>query len=437
MKDVSEKPPPPNEASENNDDFNPYRSQEDGIGFWASVILVVKGCIGCTFLLMPFIMKNLGYVTGTIVVISSGIVYYHTIHSLLATKYQLCKELKTTHLSYVEVAEKTFQKAPYPVNKLHAYVRYLMYIFYSLPTSDAAYLILTANEVQRIAKRFNVHIKITYIISAEIIPLTSFCLVPNILEILVPYSSVTNILTLLMAIGTITSGIIQRKESVPLKPFGSISFIPESVARCVKAYCCTGLILPIENGMKRPHKMVSPFGALNVAASTVMLFYYSFGIVLYAAYGDQVQENVLFNLPVDNYLTDGIKLLYTCSLFVAYIVAFFGCFNNVWSGTLKEAFAGKNYEIVVEYGIRVCINVVAYVFAVAVPNLSIILALAGTASFIVEVALPSILELLSAIIRRKKNCWIIYKNMIIIGASLGFFLMSLTSCIKQIIALYE
>lgn len=439
MKDVqntTEKPP--KITPDNHEDFNPYNcGPEDGISTFGATILVIKGCIGCSFLLLPYLMKNLGYITGTAVVIFSGIVYFHTIHSLLATKYQLSKELKKTQLSFVEVAEKTFQKSPFPLNKLHSWVQYLMYLFYSLPTTDAAFLILIASEIQRLGQRFGVNMKITYIVTAEIIPLASFCMIPKILDILVPYSSVTNILTLVLAIGTISSSMIQRKDSVPLRPFGNIYAIPECVARCIKAYCVTGLILPIEYDMKKPEKMVSVFGSLNIASLAVIMFYYSFGIILYVNYGDEVQENVLNNLPVDNYLTDGIKFMYLCSLFVTYILSFYGCFNNVWSGPLKETFAGTKYEFVMEYGLRLGINMVAYTFAVGVPNLSIIFALAGTASFIVEVALPSVLELLCVITSRKMNSWIIAKNLIIIGGSLVLFFMSLTSCIKKIIGLYS
>lgn len=418
--------------------FDPYDyGKENGISCGGAAILIIKGCIGCSFLLIPFIMKKLGYVTGTITVISTGIVYYHTIHTLLSTEYQLCKELRLEKLSYVEVAEKTFQRSPFPFNKLHSFVKYLMYFFYSLPTSNAAYLVLIANGLQSLLRRFNVQVKTTYIISLESIPLTLICLVPNILSILVPYSSVTNILTFIMASVTITISVIQRKESVALQPFGDLFSIPECVAKCVKAYCCTGMILPIKNDMKRPQKLVSKFGAMNIAASTVVTSYYLFGAILYANYGDEVQENILFNLPDNSYLSDGVNFLYTSSLFVSYIIAFFSRHNNVWAGSFKEVFTGKKYELVAEYGVRLGINLIAYLLAVGVPNLALISALAGTASFIVEVALPSILELLIILQARKKRSWTICKNFIIIGVCFVLFFMSLTSCIKQVIMLYS
>lgn len=418
--------------------INPHDyGQQDGISSLGAAILTIKGCIGCSFLLMPYIIKNLGYITGTVTVISTGIIYYHTVHSLLKTEYQLCKQLNLKQLSYVEVAEKTFQRSPSPLNKLHISVRYLMYFFYSLPTSNASYLVLIANGIQSLIRRFNMNVRTTYIISFEIVPLTLFCLVPKILDILVPYSSVTNIFTLMMASATIASSTIQRKESVILHPFGDPYSIPECVAKCVKAYCCTGIILPIKNGMKRPKNLVSTFGALNAAAATVISSYYIFGIILYGNYGDEVQDNVLLNLPANSYLSDGINILYTSSLFVSYILAFFSRFNNVWAGSFKDAFAGRKYEFVVEYGIRLGINMVAYLLAVGVPNLAIISALAGTASFIVEVALPSILELLSVTATGKKKSWIICKNLIISGVSFLLFIMSLNSCIRQIIVLYS
>lgn len=426
-----------NHAENKEEYFDPYNyGQEDGISCGGAAILIIKGCIGCSFLLMPYVMKKLGYVTGTITVISTGIVYYHTVHSLLSTEYQLCKELKLKKLSYVEVAEKTLQRSSLPFNKLHTFVKYLIYFFYSLPTSNAAYLVLLADGIQSIMRRFNVHIKTTYIISLEFIPLTLVCLVPKILDILVPYSSITNILTFFMASATITSSVIQRKESVALQPFGDLYSIPECIAKCVKAYCCTGIIIPIKNDMKKPQQLVSKFGAMNVAAATVITSYYIFGAILYVNYGDEVQENILFNLPPDNYLSDTVKFLYTSSLLVSYILAFFSRHNNVWAGSFKEAFAGKKYELMIEYGIRLGINLLAYLLAVAVPNLALISALAGTASFIVEVALPSILELLSVLEARKKKVWIICKNFIIICISFLLFFMSLTSCIKQVIALY-
>lgn len=411
--------------------------QRKGISSGAATILIIRGCIGSLFLLMPYIMKRLGYVTGTVTVIVSGIVYYHTVHLLLSTERKLCQELQVQRLSYVDVAEKTFEKSPYPFNKLQTFIRYLIYIFFGLPTSNAGYLVLIANGIQSLLKRFDLNIKTTYIISVEFVPLTLLCLVPNILDILVPYSSVTNIFTLLMALVTIASSLFQRKEFVALKPFGDIHSIPECVAKCVKAYCCTGMILPFKNNMRRPEKMVSTFGSLNVAAATVITFYYSFGIILYANYGDEVQDNVLFNLPANSYLSDCVNFLYTCSLFESYILIFFNRHNNVWAGLFKEAFVGKKYEFVAEYAIRLGINLLAFLLAVGVPNLALISALGGTAAFIVEVALPSILDLLSITTSRKVSSWIICKNLIIIGICFVLFFMSLISCIKQIVVLYN
>lgn len=430
--------PPQVEASNSDSVEKPvsHHGGHEGITSWEATVLIIRGCIGSLFLLMPSIMNKLGYVTGTITVIFAGIIYYHTVHQLLSTEYELSQDLQVKHLSYVDVAEKTFQRSAFPLNKLHSFIEYLIYIFYGLPTTNAGCLVLIANAIQSLTRRYGFNIKTTYIISLEFIPLTCLCLVPNILDILVPYSSVTNIFTLLMASAIIFSSVIQRNESVSLKPFGDIHSIPECMAKCVKASCCTGMILPFKRNMKRPEKMVSTFGCLNVAAAIVIAFYYSFGIILYANYGDQVQENVLFNLPSDSYLSDAVCFLYTASLFATYIIIFFNRHNNVWCGSFKQSFAGKKYELVADYGVRLSISLLAYLLAIGVPNLALITALGGTACFIVEVALPSILDLLSKVARRKTNFWIVCKNFFIIGITFLLFFLSLLSCVKKIIMLY-
>ena len=57
------------------------------------------------------------------------------------------------------------------------------------------------------------------------------------------------------------------------------------------------MVLPMENKLKNPEKMVGPFGVLSCAMGVVTLVYASCGFLGYITYGTKVEGSITLNLP--------------------------------------------------------------------------------------------------------------------------------------------
>lgn len=58
-----------------------------------------------------------------------------------------------------------------------------------------------------------------------------------------------------------------------------------------------GVVMPVENSMKKPHHFLGCPGVLNTAMTVVMVLYAIIGFLGYIRYGDAVEGSITLNLP--------------------------------------------------------------------------------------------------------------------------------------------
>lgn len=58
-----------------------------------------------------------------------------------------------------------------------------------------------------------------------------------------------------------------------------------------------GVVLPVENDMKKPQDFLGATGVLNTVMITVVLLYSVIGFFGYVRFGDAVKGSVTLNLP--------------------------------------------------------------------------------------------------------------------------------------------
>lgn len=422
----------------NEKEFDPYDyGKEDGIGRWEAAIHLYRYSMGSNIILMPYIIKNLGWLLGALSILGTSVVLYHITHVLISTEYKICKRLKLKRLSHIELVGKVFKISPYPLNKLCNPMRLVMFIYYATPLSTANVLIVMSNGIQTLAKFFDLELKTTLILTILIIPLSIISMFQKIIKILVPFSLVTSIFTLCVAVIIVVNSVVHREDNITVITLGDVRFIPKSAAMFLSIVNVCFPAMAIKNNMVEPQKLVSPFGALNIAAVGAVAFIYSFGVISYISYGDRVCENILWNMPQESYLSFSVIFLYTISLSVNYLLIFFGRIDNLWTNSLKDKFGETKYASVLEYCIRIALNLTPYFLAVVFPDIIVISTLLGLSNIIMNVALPAVLELLYLLTDKKKNCWIIFKDIFIIGASAFVFIVSLNGCIEKIKKIYK
>lgn len=60
-----------------------------------------------------------------------------------------------------------------------------------------------------------------------------------------------------------------------------------------------GVVMPVENSMKKPQHFLGCPGVLNIAMGTVVILYALVGFFGYMSYGDETKATVTLNLPVE------------------------------------------------------------------------------------------------------------------------------------------
>lgn len=318
-----------------------------------------------------------------------------------------------------------------------ASVLFVIYIYYTIPNCEAMTLIIISSNIQQMAKYHDINLSFTVVITGLSVILTIFCMFRSILKILVPFSSASNLCSFAIAIVIIIYSIIYRNPAASVRPFaGDINSMLKSMAIYLNSVFSTNIILPVNNAMKKPHKMGSTFGSLNMSAFIIVVFYTAFALIPYLNLGDHVQENILANIPVSNLLILSINFVYSLALTVPYVLYFFSCFDVIWSSKFQNYLANSKYKCIIEYGIRLGYNALAYFLALWVSNLALIATISGVVSILLDLAMMPFLQLLLMHALKESNCWTTFKNVVLIFFCSVLFLLSVNDCIHEVTRLY-
>lgn len=60
-----------------------------------------------------------------------------------------------------------------------------------------------------------------------------------------------------------------------------------------------GVVMPVENQMKKPQQFLGFPGVLSVAMVTVVVLYGLIGFLGYIRYGDSVKGSITLNFPIE------------------------------------------------------------------------------------------------------------------------------------------
>lgn len=199
------------------------------------------------------------------------------------------------------------------------------------------------------------------------------------------------------------------------------------------------MILPLKNDMRKPKNFASSLGVLNVSFFLLTLLFGTFGLVGYLNYGEEVKGNILSNLPPGELITVSVYILYTLALCVTYTLLFYVYYDTIWSNFLQQHLCQSSHEKKCRYALRVAINTCAFLMAIAVPNFQLFTSIVGTLGIIIEIGLPSLLQLLVLSTIKVKSSVFRYslvKNTTIILIAVVMFCMSTYTCVGDVYKLY-
>ena len=83
------------------------------------------------------------------------------------------------------------------------------------------------------------------------------------------------------------------------KYFASWGQLPLYFGTAIYAFEGIGVVLPLENKMKRPNDLKGWNGVLNTSMVIVSCLYIAVGFFGYLKYGDNVDASITLNMPVE------------------------------------------------------------------------------------------------------------------------------------------
>lgn len=107
--------------------------------------------------------------------------------------------------------------------------------------------------------------------------------------------------------------IVENKGVSDIEAFNPASWTL-FIGTAIFTYEGVGLIVPIQESMKRPTKFPAVLGAVMVIITFIFL---SIGALSYAAYGSATKTVVILNLPQDDKFVNGVQFLYSLAILLS------------------------------------------------------------------------------------------------------------------------
>merc|ERR1712141_291217 len=208
---------------------------------------------------------------------------------------------------------------------------------------------------------------------------------------------------------------IAKSERLPLF-FGTAIFAIEGIS----------VVLPIENQMRRPKDMLGWNGVLMTSMGLVAALYVAMGFYGYLRYGEEIKASITLNLPPGDIAAQIALFLFSLSIFFSYALQFYVLIEILAPNVIKPLVNERWYSLV-EYIVRIVLNIITFALAATVPWLDLVVALLGAVNMsTLSIMAPAIIDTASNWSNLGKFNWILIKNIVIfivgfIGCVLGTY----------------
>lgn len=304
---------------------------------------VLKGNIGTGLLALPLAVKNAGVIVGGAGLLLLGIIAAHCMIILLQSSRTMCKLRGIESLDYAQTTQEAvgyFLEQQNILIKLRPILRLLSGIavnFFLILTQFGfccVYFVFIGVSVQQVLDDvYGVSLNKEVVI-AIFVPLVVMATWIRNLDELAPFSTIANIciaFSLLVILYDEIEKFVTKQEddkaavrvhdgvelatykTLPLF-FGGVAFAFEGI----------GVVLPLENKMKKPEHAVS---VLVIGMTMVVVLYTTFGVLGYLTFGNDIEASITLNLASDNIVEKIFfslaKLYYAYAVFAGYLVQFY------------------------------------------------------------------------------------------------------------------
>lgn len=388
------------EYHEKDELYDPFehRDKKDANSDIGSLAHMIKSSLGSGILAMPNAVKNGGLIFGGIGTIIIGIICSHCVHILVRSSHVLCKRTKTPQMTYAETAEAAFASGPLKLRGLSKFVKILVNTALCATYVGGAcvYVVFIATSIQQVTEYWTqMDINIRWYILSLLPAVVLLAQIRN-LKYLVPFSVIANLCIVIGFSVTLWYIFTDLQPVSSVKYFSSIEQLPKFFATVIFAIEGIGVVMPVENSMKKPQHFLGCPSVLNITMTIVVTLYGVMGIFGYLRYGEDTQPVITLSLDTSTVSGQMVKILIALAILFTYGLQFFVPLEIMCSA-LRPHYS-HNFATIGESCFRILMALLTVIVALAIPNLDAFISLVGAVFFsFLGIAIPAIVETIS--------CW--------------------------------
>ncbi|KAB0804769.1 hypothetical protein PPYR_01739 [Photinus pyralis] len=385
---------------------------------------------------MPLAFRCSGLLVGIIATIIESIICGHCAYILVVCAHDLCRRSGRTILTFADVAEEACRRGP-PWSKKYSKCARRMVdigIFVTYFGTCSAYAVIVAANFDKVTGYYWGSLDVRMYLLILLVPLIILCYVPN-LKYLTPVSMISNGFMgvgILITIYYLVVGLPSIKSE---QLVGDITQFPTFFSITIFALEAIGVVMPLENNMRRPQRFIGLTGVLNQGLAAVTILYILVGFLGYLKFGDATFANVTLNLPEEDIAAQIVQILIGLAIFGTFGLQFFICLEILWNG-IKDHFT--KYPTIANYVLRTVMVIVAVCISIAVPTIGPFISLIGALCFsFLGIVIPILIEIVTFWEKGfGKYNWKIYKNAFVVIVGLLALIFGTKSAVEDIIDLY-
>ncbi|XP_026291061.1 proton-coupled amino acid transporter-like protein pathetic isoform X1 [Frankliniella occidentalis] len=379
-----------------------HRDTDNQYSNMGALAHLLKGSLGSGILAMPMAFMHGGLVFGFIGTFVIGFICTHCVQILVESAQTLCVRLRIPALDMAGTAEKAFssgprQLRPYATGAGNFVTTSLFCTYYFGLT---AYVVFIAKSVQQLMDQWVGKPDIPEIAYTRVfIALLVVLLIPlsliRKLKQLVPFSMVANMcivvgfsITLYYLFDDIRDPVAEK-----LNFNTSLKGLPLFFATVLFAMEGIGTVMPVENTMRNPKRLIGWNGVLTIAMVVVVTLFALMGLFGYLRYGPLVENgSITLNLPGGEIPAQIVKLLLAVAILFTYPLQMYVAIGIMWAVISPRV--RTSWHAFADVAMRVVMVLGTLVLALAVPNLGPIIGLIGALFFsTLGLFIPAVVEL--------------------------------------------
>ncbi|XP_059487418.1 proton-coupled amino acid transporter-like protein CG1139 isoform X2 [Neocloeon triangulifer] len=300
---------------------------------WCETLLhLLRGNVGSGVFAMGDAFHHAGLLVAPVLTLLLAVACVHSQHILLKCARAVSSKSPTSKPpDFADTVHECFEAGPPIIRKRAGLAKTLVNLFLCITQLGfcCVYFVFIANNMKQVMDEYISPLDVRVYMALALPPILFSSWIRS-LKYLAPVSGVANFL---MAIGLAVT-IYFSSQDLPSvaerKAFAGWTDLPLFFGTAIYAFEGIGLVLPLQNEMKKPKKFAAPAGVLNIGMTMVTILFTAIGFLGYLKYGEGVAGSVTLNLPQDNILAQAVKLAVSVAMILTYALQFYVPIEILW-----------------------------------------------------------------------------------------------------------